>query len=73
MWMAGFHTFHDMQWRGVIREARSRKMKEKKQIDIEPKNANTDNQREARVGQSQSPSGKGLVNCIFGYRIACSQ
>ena len=45
-------------------------MKEKKQLDIEPKIANTDNQREARVGQSQSPSGKGLVNCIFSYRIA---
>ena len=48
-------------------------MKEKKQIDIEQKNANTDNQREVRVGQSQSPSARGLVNCIFSYRIAWSK
>ncbi len=48
-------------------------MKEKKQLEIETKITNTDNQRETRVDQSQGPSGKGLVNCIFGYRIALSR
>jgi len=48
-------------------------MKEKKETEIETKIANTDNQTKARVDQSQSPSGKGLVNCIFGSRIALSR
>ncbi len=48
-------------------------MKEKKQIETETKIANTDNQRETRVGQSQNPSGMGLVNCVFSYRIALSR
>ena len=48
-------------------------MKEKKQLEIETKIKNTNNQTEARIGQSQSPLGKGLVNCIFSYRIAWSQ
>jgi len=47
-------------------------MKEKKQIEAETKIANTNNQREAKVDQSQGSSGKGLVNCIFSYRIAWS-
>ena len=47
-------------------------MKQKKQTETDTKIANTDNQREARIDQSQGPSGKGLVNCIFSYRIAWS-
>ncbi|MCH7755891.1 hypothetical protein IH970_12315 [candidate division KSB1 bacterium] len=48
-------------------------MKEKKQTETEKKTANTNNQREARVSQSQRPSGKGLADCIFGYAIALSR
>ncbi len=36
-------------------------MKEKKQLEIETKIASTNNQREAKVDQSQGPSGKVLV------------
>ncbi len=48
-------------------------MKEKKLTETETKIVNTNNQREARIGQSQSPPGWGLANRNLGYRIAWSQ
>ncbi len=47
-------------------------MKEKKQLEIEAKIKSADKQIEAKTFLSQGLPARGLVNCIFSYRIAWS-
>ncbi len=47
-------------------------MKEKKQLETETKIKNTDKQIEAKSFPSHGHPARGLVDCVFSYRIAWS-
>ena len=48
-------------------------MREKKQIETEPKIKNTDKQIEVKSFPSHGLAARGWVDCVFSYAIALSR